>query len=67
MIKSLTAEGRLQAVILLGLPPFLLTAVSLINRPYVAVLFEYPMLLFGMFGFMAVGAVWMHRIIYFDF
>ena len=67
MIKALTAEGRLQGVLLCALPPFLLAVIMIVNRPYALMLFEYPILLFGMFGFMAVGAVWIHKIINFDF
>ena len=67
MIRALTAEGRLQGVLLCALPPFLLAIIMVINRPYALMLFEYPILLFGMFGFMAVGAAWMHKIINFDF
>jgi len=66
-IRSMTAEGRLQAVILLALPPLLLVAITLINRPYAVVLYQYPNLLAGMFGFMIAGAAWMHRIVNFDF
>ena len=61
------AEGRLQAIILLSLPPFLLAVITLINRPYAEVLFDYPMLLAGMAAFIIFGALWMRRIINFDF
>jgi tight adherence protein B len=67
MIRAMTAEGRLQAWILLALPPFLLAAITLINRPYATVLFQYPKLLLVMVAFMTVGAVWMRRIVNFDF
>jgi len=67
MIRSLTAEGRFQAIILLLLPPFLLGAITLVNRPYAAVLFEYPMMLIVMFSLMLLGALWMRKIINFDF
>jgi tight adherence protein B len=66
-IRSMTAEGRLQAAILLALPPLLLVAITIINRPYAAVLYQYPNLLAGMFAFMIAGAVWMRRIVNFDF
>lgn len=67
MIRAMTAEGRLQAAILLALPPVLLVAVTLINRPYASVLYQYPNLLAGMAGFMVAGTVWMQRIVNFDF
>jgi tight adherence protein B len=66
-IKALTAEGRLQAIILLALPPLMLMIMLIINRPYAMVLFEYPALLVGMFVSMTIGGLWMHRIISFDF
>ncbi|HUT14611.1 MAG TPA: type II secretion system F family protein [Thermoguttaceae bacterium] len=67
VIKALTAEGRLQALILLALPPGMLAVLSIINRPYMITLFEYPMLLVGMFVMMTVGGLWMKRIVSFDF
>lgn len=67
MIKSMTAEGRFQAIILLALPPLLLAGVTVINNSYAMILFRYPALILGMFGLMSVGAVWMYRIIHFDF
>lgn len=66
-IKALTAEGRLQAIILLALPPFMLVVLMILNRPYIMTLFEYPWILVGMFISMTIGGFWMHRIISFDF
>ena len=67
MIKALTAEGRLQAIILLALPPLLLVVMMVINPSYVGSLFKYPMILVVTFISMAFGGAWMHRIISFDF
>jgi tight adherence protein B len=66
-IRSLTAEGRTQAMVLLALPPLMLAALLIVNRPYALVLFQYPKLLLAMFGSMAFGASWMHRIVNFEF
>lgn len=66
-IRALTADGRMQAAILLALPLFLLVVLSLINRDYVNVLFQLPGLLAGMFLFEVIGAIWLHRIVSFDF
>jgi tight adherence protein B len=66
-IKSLTAEGRMQALVLLGLPPFMMLLLLLIARPYMMELFKFPMLIVGMFVAMTIGGVWMRRIINFDF
>lgn len=66
-IKALTAEGRLQGAILLALPPAMLVILMIVNRPYIMLLFDYPVLLLGMFTSMALGALWINRIVRFDF
>lgn len=66
-IKALTGEGRIQGVMLLALPIFFMLIMFVLNRPYIMTLFQYPLLVAGMFFFMAVGAVWMHKIVNFDF
>lgn len=66
-IKALTAEGRLQGVILLSMPPLMLVLLMLLNRAYIMTLFDYPMLLVGMFISMAIGGFWINRIVSFDF
>lgn len=62
-VKTLTAEGRMQAIVLLALPPLLLAAVSWLNPDYVQILFERPPVLWGMFASELVGAFWIRRII----
>lgn len=66
-VQALTAEGRFQAIILLALPPVILTAIALINPDYSSTLFRCPWLLLAMGTSMAFGALWMQRIINFDF
>jgi tight adherence protein B len=66
-IKSLTAEGRLQAIILLALPPVMLGIMLALNRPYALTLFRYPSLLIGMSVSMALGGLWLRKIVRFDF
>lgn len=66
-IKSLTAEGRLQAIILLALPPAMLGIMLAMNRPYAMTLFRYPALLIGMAVSMGLGALWLRKIVRFDF
>ncbi len=66
-IKALTADGRMQAAILLALPPFLLVVLSLLNRDYITILYQFPWLLIGMFVFELLGAIWLHKIVSFDF
>ena len=66
-IGALTAEGRMQAWILLALPLLLLGALFFINRPYMMTLLDYPALIGGMFACEFLGAVWIRKIINFDF
>lgn len=66
-IKSLTAEGRLQGVILMGLPVGVYAMLLLINRPYAIKLFEHPWLPIITLSMMAIGAVWIRKIVNFDF
>jgi tight adherence protein B len=65
-IDSLTAEARLQAYILMALPPFLLAAMTVLNPEYAQGLFDMPELLQLMIAGMAVGWLWIRRIIRFD-
>jgi len=67
VIRALTAEGRMQAIILLALPIAMLAIMLLINRPYAMVLFERPIILGVMLGSMGIGALWMRKIVNFDF
>ena len=67
LIRSLTAEGRLQAAVLLGLPFFLFVLLYLLNPAYMHVLLEYPVLLLAALVAELMGAVWIRRIINFDF
>lgn len=65
-IQALTAEGRLQAAVLLGLPPLVFMMLLIVNPSYTQVLLEQPQLLAGMGLSMAIGAAWIHRIVHFD-
>ena len=66
-ISTLTAEGRMQAVLLMALPPGIFGIMLVLNRDYAMVLFEYPMLLVGVLVSMGFGALWIRKIINFDF
>jgi tight adherence protein B len=66
-IRTLTAEGRFQAVVLLALPPAMFLVMWLVNPDYAAVLFKYPGLLIGTVVSEALGYLWIRRIINFDF
>jgi tight adherence protein B len=66
-IRVLTAEGRAQALVLLILPPALLLIILMLNRSYGQVLLDHPYLLAGMFVSEALGALWIRKIVNFDF
>lgn len=66
-IKTLTAEGRLQAAVLMALPPLLLVAMLIVNHDYAMVLIHKPYLIGGMLFFMALGGLWIRKIVNFDF
>lgn len=66
-IKALTAEGRMQALVLLLLPVVVLGVISLVNRNYAALLFEHPGMLLAMCIAEALGALWIRSIVNFDF
>lgn len=66
-IKSLTAEGRMQAIILLALPVVVYILLFLLNREYAVKLFDHPSLIIATLTSMGFGAVWINRIVNFDF
>jgi tight adherence protein B len=65
-VKTLTAEGRMQAMILMALPPFMFVAMLLINRKYAMTLLEYPSLLVAGLVSMGLGALWIRKIVNFE-
>ncbi len=67
LINTLTAEGRLQALILMALPPFLLIIMIFLNRDYTQSLLDHPELLIGMGVSMGLGWLWIRKIVNFDF
>ncbi|MCE9546737.1 MAG: type II secretion system F family protein [Planctomycetia bacterium] len=66
-IRSLTAQGRFQAGILLSLPVFMFALLMLINYEYEVVLLSYPLLILTALGLMAMGALWIRKVINFDY
>jgi tight adherence protein B len=66
-IRVLTAEGRFQAVVLLGLPPAMLLVLMFFNPGYAQELFKHSSLLVGTFVAEALGYLWIRRIVNFDF
>ncbi len=66
-VKALTGEGRLQAIVLLALPFFLFAVIFFVQPNYAKQLFLHPILLGGMSASMVFGALWIRKIINFDF
>lgn len=65
-VKALTAEGRLSAIILLCLPVFVALALFLINPGYIQLLFSTAAgiaMLFAAAFLMAIGTLWLRRVI----
>jgi tight adherence protein B len=67
MVEALTAEGRMQAMVLMALAPFLLVVMLVMNRGYINSLLEAPWLLFSMVGLQALGWLWIRKIVNFEF
>ena len=67
MINSLTAQGRFQAGILLSLPPAMFVLLMFMHREYEMTLFEYPLLIVLALTLMGMGAMWIRKIVNFDF
>ncbi|MBV8228670.1 MAG: type II secretion system F family protein [Planctomycetaceae bacterium] len=66
-INALTAEGRLQARVLIALPIVLFLGLLLVLGDYERELLKYPRLMFWMFTFEGIGALWIRKIMNFDF
>lgn len=66
-IRTLTAEGRLQAIILLALPVVLFFVLLVLNRDYEMQLLEHPVLIYTTLTLMTFGALWIRKIVNFDF
>jgi tight adherence protein B len=66
-IKSLTGEGRMQAVVLLSLPICVWLGLFFITRDYAMALVEHTWLLVSTLILMLIGTIWIRRIVNFDF
>ena len=65
-VKTLTAEGRMQALVLMALPPIMLVMMLFVNRRYAMVLFTHPSLLVACLVSMGIGALWIRKIVNFE-
>jgi tight adherence protein B len=66
-IKTLTAEGRLQAIILLALPIVMFFGFLIFMPDYESKLLEHPILIMMTLMFELLGALWIRKIVNFDF
>jgi tight adherence protein B len=66
-VRALTAEGRIQAVVLLALPPVMFLIILFLNRNYAQVLLDHPGLLVGILVTETLGALWIRKIVNFEF
>ena len=66
-VKALTGEGRMQAMVLLVMPPLIFVALFFLNRDYIQVLMDHPMIFVGIFISEALGALWIRKIINFEY
>lgn len=66
-IRALTAEGRMQAAVLLALPPGLFMIMLFMNPRYATTLFEYPGLIWATLTCEGIGAIWIRKIVNFEF
>ncbi|PHS11678.1 MAG: type II secretion system protein [Blastopirellula sp.] len=66
-VKALTAEGRLQALVLILIPIFAFFGMCVAVPSYGVKLLDYPWILIGCCISMALGAAWIRRIVNFDF
>lgn len=68
-VKTLSAEGRMSAWILSGLPPALLLYMAIANPQYLTPMLTTPLgwAMFGLMGFLlAIGSFWMSRVVKVD-
>jgi tight adherence protein B len=66
-VGALTAEGRMQAYVLLGLPFLVSGLVYFIHPTYFEPILAYPQIFVFMLLMLGVGWMWMQKIIHFDF
>jgi tight adherence protein B len=66
-VGALTAEGRFQAIILIGLPIAVWVALLFVNREYALKLLDHPNLVLATLASMSIGAFWIRKIVNFEF
>ncbi len=67
MVNSLTAQGRMQAVILSGLPIAMFGMMMFVQPAYEKQLFDYPLMILAALGLILAGGLWIRSAVNFDF
>jgi tight adherence protein B len=67
IIRTFTAEGRMQAAFLVALPFFAWIGLFFINRVYALKLLDHSALIYVTLGLMLTGMLWIRKIINFDY
>lgn len=67
VVQTLTAEGRMQAIILMALPPVIFLMMMVLNPSYAMQLFLYPKLLGLTLASEGLGALWIRKIVNFEY
>jgi tight adherence protein B len=67
VVQALTAEGRMQAIVLLSMPPALFIFMLFLNADYAKTLLTYPKLIWVTLGCEGLGAVWIRKIVNFEY
>ena len=67
VVQTLTAEGRLQAMILLALPPVIFLLIFALNPLYAKQLLLYPKLIGLTAACEGLGALWIRKIVNFEY
>jgi tight adherence protein B len=66
-VGALTAEGKMQAYVLLGMPFIVSAMVYFLHPTYFEPILAYPQIFVFMLVMLVVGWAWMQKIIHFDF
>ena len=67
VVQTLTAEGRMQAIVLIGLPPVIFLLMMAVNPPYALQLFQYPKLIALTLIGEGLGTLWIRKIVNFEY
>jgi len=66
LVRTLTAEGRVQAGVLIALPFFAYMVMLFLNRDYALILLQHPILPVGSLCSLGLGWLWIRSIVNFE-